>query len=221
MMDAGNELSNFGTRKWFKSLHEIHPIFQALASHPTIARVVTQLLGPDVLVWGVSSKRVKAGKGHRWHVDVEQTLCDGVTVFLGLRNVDQQTTIKVLSGSHRITEIPQDLKLDSDEAVLTRGRQFCHDCSLDVVDPGDGGFLVLHGRLWHGSNNRSPRDRDAMILQYCAPDQRVRIPLTIDPPIIWSDELPGCALVAGSDRFHINRLFTHAVPVTDAREGLA
>lgn len=218
-MDVRNRWSNFTTLKWFKSLHEVHPTFCELAAHPAIVRIVTLLLGPDVLAWGVSAKRVKAGKGHRWHVDAEQTLCDGVTVFLGLRNVDRQSTLKVLTGSHRLPASPQDLKLDSDEQVLAHGRQHLCDCSLETVNPGDGGFFVLHGRLWHGSNNTSSKDRDAMILQYCAPERRVRIPLTFDEPIVWSEELPGCALVAGSDRFQMNRLIAHGTKAQTVREG--
>ena len=80
--------------------------------------------------------------------------------------------------------------------------------SFKVVDPGNGGFFIMNGRLWHGSRNTSSRHRDAMILQYCAPDQKVRIPLTFDEPIVWSDEPPGCALVTGIDAFHINRLIS-------------
>nr|WP_319565692.1 phytanoyl-CoA dioxygenase family protein [uncultured Rhodoferax sp.] len=208
-MDARDRRSNFGERKWFKGLHEVHPIFRDLAAHPEIVRIVTILIGPDVLAWGVSAKRVRSGRGHRWHVDAEQTICDGVTVFLGLRNVDRHSTLKVLSGSHRLRASPQDLKLASNEQILAHGRRHLSDCSLETVSPGDGGFFVMHGRLWHGSNNTSPKDRDAMILQYCIPERQVRIPLTFDEPIVWSEERPGCMLVAGDDHFHVNRLIAY------------
>jgi hypothetical protein len=205
-MNVKHPGSTFSRLKWFKSLHELHPIFYELASHPSILQVITPLLGTDVLAWGVSAKRVKAGMGHRWHVDVEQKLCHGITVFVGLRNVEHRSTLKVITGSHRISATPQELKLNRDEDVLTYCTQNLNNCSLEFVNPGDGGFFVMHGNLWHGSDNTSPLDRDAIILQYCTPNHKVRIPLNFDEPIEWSDELPGCALVAGADHYSVNRL---------------
>ena len=205
-MNPTNLTANFCDRKWFKGLHELDPQIRQLAAHPTLVAVVTKLLGPDVLLWAAFLKRLKAGTGHRWHIDVEQTQCHGVTVFIGLRNLDGDTALKVVSGSHNFNVSPQSLGLTSDSDIERHLETLAAPYDIEVVDPGIGGFFVFHGNLWHGSFNRSMRDRDALILQYCSPRHRAMIPLTFDDPIIWSREQPGCSLIAGRDIYSLNRI---------------
>ena len=45
-----------------------------------------------------------------------------------------------------------------------------------------------------------------MGMRYSSPDQRIRIPLTYLPPLIFDPTPAPCLLVRGEDRFGVNRI---------------
>lgn len=195
---------DFGARPWYKSLHGHVPAFHDLARHPVLVEAVTARLGPDVLAWGVSGMRKAPGERHPWHIDVEHIKWPGVSIFLGLSGtVPQRSGLKFIGGSHRLPA-PQ-WGLD-DEGALAHARAARPDCTLDYPPLGDGEFLLFDGPVWHASHNSGDGVRVAAILQYCAPSARVRIPLSFGEPPVWHDARPPCTLVAGNDRFGVNRI---------------
>jgi Phytanoyl-CoA dioxygenase (PhyH) len=196
----------FDRRPWFKSMHAYLPAYCRLALHPAIVARVASILGPDVIAWGVATSTRRPGQRHRWHVDVEHRRWPGVSVFIALRNVARGSSLKVISGSHRVDNPPGPSGLTSDEQVLAACRKSRPASELVTVELREGEFFIFDGRLWHGSHNRTLRTRTALIAQYARPDAEIAIPLNYDEPIRWHSHRPPCILVRGSDRFGINRL---------------
>jgi len=191
---------------WIKSMHAYVPEFYDIVCHPAIANRVASLLGPDIIAWGFSINQYGPGKIHRWHIDIEHRRWQGVTVFVGLRNVTMQSTLKVISGSHRIKEPPQELGTCNDESALALALRYEKASELVSVPVDEGEFFIFDGLLWHGSKNISYRTRSAIIIQYSRPDQQVEVPLDWDEPMQWAAIRPPCVLVSGEDRSGINRL---------------
>jgi non-heme Fe2+,alpha-ketoglutarate-dependent halogenase len=208
------ETGGFDRKPWFKSLHAHVPLFCALASHPAIAYRLSSILGPDVMAWGVSATTRVPGQVHRWHVDVEHARWRGVSVFLGLKNACQDSSIKVISGSHKIDYLPQAMGPLNDSQVLEASRQYISTCQLHAVDLREGDFFIFDGRLWHGSHNTTQKVRTSVLAQYSRPDARIAIPMGWDEPIQWHSWRPPCVLVKGVDRFGCNRVIPP--PVADS-----
>jgi hypothetical protein len=198
----------FANRPWFKSLHAHVPAFCDAASHSAIVNRLSSILGQDIIAWGVSVRTRLPGQSHRWHVDVEHIRWHGASVFIGLKNVSKESCLKVISGSHRVEFAPQGLGILDDEAVLAATQRFEPSCELVSVDMKEGEFLIFHGKLWHGSNNKTERVRTAVIAQYSTPKAEVRIPLNWEEPIQWHSYRPPCILVKGRDRFGFNNLIS-------------
>ncbi len=197
---------DFKVRPWYKSLHAHVSAFHDLACHPALVAAVTGVLGADVIAWGVSAMRKGPGDKHPWHVDIEHAAWRGVSVVLGLAGtVPGQSGLKFIGGSHRLRGFECDPALDDAEA-LALARTGDPQCSLDYPALEDGEFLLFDGPVWHASHNTGDGTRIAAILQYAAPSARVRIPLDFRSPVTWQAEGPPCVLVAGTDRFGVNRL---------------
>ncbi len=198
---------DFGQRPWFKSLHAHVPAFHALARHPVLVDAVTPLLGPDVIAWGVSAMLKRPGDTHPWHADIEHTAWRGVSVFLGLSGtVPGCSGLKFIGGSQRLGSAPDPGRPLDDAQALAAAQALAPDCTLDYPPVGDGEYVLFDGPVWHASHNTGDRDRVALILQYCAPSARVRTPLRFNSPVVWHADPPPCVLVAGSDRWGLNRL---------------
>jgi len=198
--------STFDRKPWHKSRHAYVPEFFDICRNPRIVEKVSSILGPDLMAWGLTTIEAAPGRNHRWHVDVEHRHWRGVTVFLGLRGITLRSTLKVISGSHRIDKTPQELDLDSDEAALRMARKLSRGCDLVPMPLSEGDFFIFDGPLWHGSLNTDDRTRFAIIIQYCRPDQPVRMPMEFDGPIRWHPRQLPCVLVKGRDRWGVNRL---------------
>ncbi len=196
----------FKAKPWLKSMQAHVPEYYDIARHPAIVERVASLLGPDLIAWSLVLNLYRPGEFHRWHVDVEHRRWKGVTVFLGLRNITPKSTLKVISRSHRMDKIPQELGIKDDESALAACRKADQDAALTAVPLGEGDFFIFDGPLWHGSKNETFRTRGAMIIQYCRPDQKIEIPMTLDPPVLWHPVSPSCVLVKGVDHWGVNRM---------------
>ena len=195
-----------GPAPWRKSLHTQVAALYDLSIDPSIVDRVCSILGPDVLAWGALPKVAAPGNRHRWHVDIEHTAWTGVSAFVGLAGMSMETSLTLVSGSHRVTSTPQDLGLDDDEAVAGHCRGAAQPGDLVTLLVREGQFFLFDGRLWHGSHNTSDRTRISIILQYCDPSARVRRPLAWSQPLAWADTPAPCVLAAGADRHRRNRL---------------
>ena len=192
---------------WFKSLHARVPLFAEIASHPALVCRLNQLLGTDVMLWGSSVTVREPGQVHRWHVDVEHRMWRGITAFIGLENIAPGSSLKVISGSHLVGTMPQELRVTDDQSATAAAKTVnVRDPVVVEVDLGPGQFFLFDGPLWHGSQNRTSQTRMAVLAQYARPDARVAIPLTSDQPIRRHPSRPPCLMVSGTDRFAINAM---------------
>jgi hypothetical protein len=194
-------------RPWFKSMHAYVPTFYDITCHPAIVDRMVSILGPDVIAWGATLLRAVPGKTHRWHVDVEHRHWDGVSVFLGLENIEPRSTLKVISGSHHMPEPPLAYGVtDDDSQALAAVRSQVPVSEIVPVPVKPGEFFIFAGRMWHGSHNSATLPRIAMIIHYSRPDAHIRVPTDWNEPINWHPARPPCVLVAGEDRAGVNRL---------------
>lgn len=199
---------------WFKSVHAYVPEVASLAAHPTIVSAVTAELGPDVLCWGAQFVVRKPDTGQRWHIDVEHDRWPGVSVWLGLRDATPTSGVRYITHTAKAPTSPQHLaKMGMnihDDAAMLRVAQV-HDPRASIASTAvqDGEFYLFAGRIWHGSRNKSPLRRVALIFQYCRPDAEVRVPLPPwDPPWPFHPTFqPPCQLVAGRDTAGKNAVF--------------
>lgn len=196
----------FGKKPWRKSAHAYVPEFFDIASHPAIVNRIASILGPDLLAWSFSLKLYAPGNVHRWHVDAEHRRWKGVSVFLGLKNITPMSTLKVINGSQRLKQVPQEFPFNDDERVLAECRKHVRGAEIVPVRVEEGEFFIFDGPVWHGSKNLSFKTRAAAIIQYARPDQKIRVPLSWNEPIVWHPTPPACVLVKGKDRWKVNSL---------------
>lgn len=106
----------------------------SLATTPTILEVVSDLLGPDVLIWKSQLWIKEAGSGSHvgWHQDSRYwglTPIQSCNVWLAITDVEQANgPMEFLSGSHR-APLPT-VDTYQPENLLTRGQ---------AIDFGGGG----------------------------------------------------------------------------------
>ena len=93
---------------WFKGNAACCRSYYQVASRTDILDLVRLLLGEDILLWGATLTRKKAGVVHPWHTDVE-TSGEGraVTVWIGLENTNPNSSLQIISHSHRFGESVQ------------------------------------------------------------------------------------------------------------------
>lgn len=206
-LTRSHDARDLDLRPWFKSMHAYVPTFYDITCHPAIVNRMVSILGPDVIAWGATLLRSTPGKTHRWHVDAEHRYWDGVSVFLGLENIEPRSTLKVISGSHRMPEPPQAYGVnDEDAKALETVRAQVPESQIVPVPVKPGEFFIFAGRMWHGSHNSATLPRIAMIIHYSRPDAHIKVPTNWDEPIHWHPARPPCVLVAGQDRAGVNRL---------------
>lgn len=206
-----NELKNLGSddilvKPWFKSMHIFQIFYKEIVTHHSIIDKLTFQIGNDIIAWGCTVTLRKPSQTHRWHVDVEHKKWNGITAFIGLRGTCLKSSIKLISGSHRIKFTPQELQIDSDEAAIQFCRKQVTNAEFHEIDLKEGEFILFHGLLWHASKNSTGFNRLALIAQYTNPKNKILIPLTWDDPIIWHNSKPPCLLVKGKDHFKINQI---------------
>ena len=55
---------------WFKARAVLEPFLFDIATSPLLLAWVDQLLGPDIILWGVTVIERKPGQSHLWHSDI-------------------------------------------------------------------------------------------------------------------------------------------------------
>jgi len=196
---------------WQKSIHEKSALVTNLASHPTIIQKLKKILGNNILLWGSAFVHQKPNNEHTWHLDVEYGSFKGLTLWLGLKNVNQKTPVSLITHSHNIDTAPQELKnndninIKDDNAVLERAKKIDPSCEIKTFHLNPGEFIIWSGRTWHKTSNTDKKARDSIILQYCSTDNIVKIPANYEyPNTQWSDKQPPCILVSGEDKINKN-----------------
>ena len=196
---------------WLKGRHSVDRTTAEIASHPALLKILRELLGEDILLWGSQIIEQKPGKRLHWHVDQEHKVWKGVSVWIGLKNVQPFKSVSIVSGSHLFNSDPADClsgKSDHQQLQIVISRQSGESKIVDL-NIKDGDFFIFHGKTWHATRNETDSSRYALLLQYCTPDQKVMAVKDIQyPNITWHSFSPECLLVSGSDRHKINEVIT-------------
>lgn len=195
--------------RWEKSLAAFDPVSYEIASNPDLLRLVRDLIGDDVVLWGCSFVVRKPGEIHPWHCDAESSAPEGgfVSAWVGLLNTGKESSLCLIPGSHTYGLTIQEAA--ARERIARSNRN--DDVALrlanaqrpgaEIVQPAvsDGEAVLFDGRLWHGSRNGlSEMPRAALLLQYAKADLRCRIPEAFEWPFRFNeDKRPPAIIVSG------------------------
>lgn len=166
------------------AIDRYHDKFSAiydLAKNPSIVRIITDLLGPNVVCWATHyfCKMPGDGKAVSWHQDCSYwplSPSKTVTVWLAIDDVDAANgCMRVIPGSH----VHGHLKFrESDPAehnVLTQSVDdpYKYGDTEVLIELKAGQFSIHSDLLLHGSlANTSSRRRCGLTLRYCPVDVR-------------------------------------------------
>ena len=204
-------------RDWGKGLAVCDRLIYGIATQPDLLKLLAQLLGPNVYLWGAQLIAKKPGEAHPWHTDIETSLPSGrfVSVWIGIENTSSKSALQYISGSHRIgkplQQVAHERQVDrpdrSAQWALAWARDAIEDADLVAADVRDGDAVLFDGRIWHGSLNSEDRPRSALLLQYAAANQRIHIPdldKTMDWPFAYKAEPPPAITVLGRAKGYRN-----------------
>lgn len=185
-------------RPWFKSFHSLAPEFLDVARHPDILKIVHNAFSDrPTKLWGVAPLVKRAGVTHAWHSDIETRFWPTLTVWLGLKGVTKNTSLRIISHTHKLTTAPNTLRnqgrsMQSNEEVLSAAQALEPSCELIIPEMKDGDCIILWGSLWHGTHNSSSNTRYAATFQYSDAGADIRIPLNFEKPVRWHKQKPRC-----------------------------
>lgn len=202
---------------WEKGHAAASYAYYAIGRLPRVVDLVSDLLGPDVMLWGCSLVRRGPDQVHPWHTDIETHADERgtVSVWIGLENVDRRSALSVISRSHRFGATIQERARNvgasrserTTENVLAWAREIDPEGELVEFDMGDGDAVLFDGRLWHGTHNTSTAERTALLLQYADPERRIDVPdLThLEFPFRYEEgKRAPCVMVRGEARGSAN-----------------
>jgi quercetin dioxygenase-like cupin family protein len=204
---------------WSKGHAASSRAFYEIGAHPAIVDVVAELLGAEVMLWGVSVVDRRPGEAHPWHCDIESSNPAGgtVSVWIGLEHTSRQSTLHIVPGSHRFGVTVQELQ---SQHGLTRADTTTDDivrwasggdrhARVLPMELTDGEAVFFDGRLWHSSLNLTGLTRRALLLQYAVPGTPIRIPdlHSLDWPVRRFElPRPPCLLLRGDADPAANRI---------------
>ena len=157
------------------------PSFDRLIRHPRLIDAVSQILGPDLLVWGsgLFIKEPNTPSYVSWHQDLNYWGLDGeneVTAWVALSpSTTESGCMRFVPGSHRKRLVPHVDSFAKDN-LLSRGQEIAVEVddasAVDVVlRPGQAS--LHHGHLFHASNpNRTGVRRVGAALRYITPSMK-------------------------------------------------
>src|SRR4029079_5761947 len=175
------------------------PSFAALIRNPRLTDAVSQILGPDLLVWscGFFIKEAASKSYVSWHQDLNYWCLDGdreVTAWYALTPATVENgCMRFVPGSHAKKDVPHVDSFAKDN-LLTRGQEIAVE-----VDEASAVNVVLragqasfhHGHMFHASGpNATESRRVGIAIRYIAPLMRQ-----------VSGEKLLVSLVSGKDRY--------------------
>ncbi len=145
------------------------------ARHPGILDLVSQLIGPDIVLWGsqVFCKPPVTGKAIPWHQDGQYWPIRPIatcSVWMALDDATPENgCMRFIPGSHAGGSVYKHRINDSKDVVLNQEvepSQFDESTGRDDILKA-GQFSLHDVYLIHGSNaNRSPRRRAGFVIRY-------------------------------------------------------
>lgn len=149
--------------------------FLEIAQDPQIVDMVSQLIGPDVILWGCQSFCKPAGDGMEvpWHQDghywpIRPLATCSVWIAIDYSDVGNGC-LRVIPRSHRPARLIPHLKEGREDVILNQkvvDEELDLDSAMDVEL--EAGQMSLHDvYLLHGSNpNTSDRRRAGLAIRY-------------------------------------------------------
>jgi mannose-6-phosphate isomerase-like protein (cupin superfamily) len=212
------QISKSGSASWSKGYAVSFRDYYDIATNPAILDRVSAILGDDVMLWGASMVIRQPGKVHAWHSDLETVGGIGrtVSVWLGLDNVNHNSSLQVIRHSHKFGVSIQEMRyksgIDREEIkpkqVLRWAEQMDRGARLLACSMKNGDAVFFDGNLWHGTDNLNlTGTRKALLIQYATPDRRIQVPSYnhLDWPFQFRDDFkPPCIMVKGSDKYGVN-----------------
>ncbi|AXQ29900.1 hypothetical protein D0B54_14975 [Solimonas sp. K1W22B-7] len=187
--------------EWYKGAHVFKgPAFDASTDSAITSRL-RSALGENLVMWSSELMLKPPGQPHRWHVDIEAMTWRTLNIWMALRNVTDDSTLRLVPGSHRwgamLQNLP-DVDLQDEASVLAAARRYDPTAVIQRIPMKAGQFAIFDGRAWHGTENPTARTRTALLCQYSPPAELVRQPLSYGGAANWAEELPACVVVSGS-----------------------
>lgn len=157
------------------------PSFDALIRHPRLIAAVSQLLGPDLMVWsaGLFTKEANSVSYVTWHQDLTYWGLDDteeVTAWVALSaSTIASGCMRFIPGSHKQRLVPHTDSFGENN-LLSRGQEIAVqvDESLAanvILQPGQ--TSLHHGHLFHSSGpNTTPDRRIGAAIRYIVPSMR-------------------------------------------------
>jgi Phytanoyl-CoA dioxygenase (PhyH) len=160
---------------------QVLPSFAGLVRHPRLIEAVSQIIGPDVLVWSCGFFIKEAGSRSyvSWHQDLNYWGLDGedeVTAWYALTPATVENgCMRFVPGSHRRKDVPHVDSFAPDN-LLTRGQEI--EVEVDEASAVDvllraGQVSFHHGRMFHASApNRTSSRRLGVAIRFIAPSMK-------------------------------------------------
>jgi ectoine hydroxylase-related dioxygenase (phytanoyl-CoA dioxygenase family) len=160
---------------------QLLPSFSGLIRHPRLIEAVSQIIGPDLLVWscGFFIKEPESRSYVSWHQDLNYWGLDGdreVTAWFALTPATVENgCMRFVPGSHRRKDVPHVDSFAPDN-LLTRGQEIAVEVdeasAVDVLlRAGQASFH--HGHMFHASTpNRTSSRRLGVAIRYVAPSMK-------------------------------------------------
>jgi hypothetical protein len=156
---------------------QLLPSFAGLVRHPRLIEAVSQIIGPDVLVWSCGFFIKEAGSKSyvSWHQDLNYWGLDGedeITAWVALTPATVENgCMRFVPGSHRQKDVPHVDSFAPDN-LLTRGQEIAvevDDASAVNVLLRAGQASFHHGHMFHASGpNRTNSRRLGVAIRFIA-----------------------------------------------------
>jgi hypothetical protein len=160
---------------------QLLPSFARLIRHPRLIEAVSQIIGPDLLVWscGFFIKEPGSKSYVSWHQDLNYWGLDGdqeVTAWYALTPATiENGCMRFVPGSHRRKDVPHVDSFAPDN-LLTRGQEIAvevDDASAVDVVLRAGQVSFHHGHMFHASGpNTTNARRLGVAIRYVAPSMK-------------------------------------------------
>ena len=178
---------------------QLLPSFAELIRNPKLVEAVSQILGPDLMVWssGLFIKEANTESYVTWHQDLTYWGLDDaeeVTAWFALSPSNVASgCMRFVQGSQKKQLVPhQDSFAEGN--LLSRGQEIAvevDDCEAVDVILKPGQVSLHHGHLFHASGSNTTGDRRmGAAIRYIKPSMKQR-----------SGDKSLVAHVAGEDRF--------------------
>jgi hypothetical protein len=160
---------------------QLLPSFASVIRHPRLIEAVSQIIGPDLLLWGsgLFIKEPSSRSYVSWHQDLNYWGLDGeqeVTAWLALTPANLENgCMRFVPGSHAKKVVPHVDSFAQDN-LLTRGQEIAvqvDEASAVNVVLRAGQASFHHGHMFHASGpNATNARRIGAALRYIAPSMK-------------------------------------------------